>query len=173
VRVLPYGLVFCVAFTATLLYHNTRPVPPSPAHADIRRRISTPPGVVTGTAEQAESALATFAIGDQRPAAQSVADLEERLAAEDREERAIAVRHLASIPGKDAVQTLLRVLREDPAVRNRILAIESLRRSGEAFGDREWTIRDALRTAAEEHDEVISSTARDGYDQLMTHLGAR
>jgi hypothetical protein len=92
--------------------------------------------------------------------------------AEDAEDRGNAIRQLATLPGSLAAQALIHVVRNEEDPRNRILAIEGLRRAG-AAGDADGMIRDALSEASSSSDEVIAAQARAVYDELVAELGAK
>jgi len=89
---------------------------------------------------------------------------------EDAEKRGDAIRQLATLPGPQAAQALVHAARNDDDPRNRILAVEALRRAG-AGGDANWVIRDALREASSSTDEIIAAQARAAYDELVAKLG--
>jgi hypothetical protein len=96
----------------------------------------------------------------------------EETTAEEAEERGNAIRQLAALPGPQAAQALVHAIRNDVDPRNRILAVEALRRAG-ANGDASWAIRDALREAASSSDEVVAAQARAAYDELVAKLGTQ
>jgi hypothetical protein len=94
----------------------------------------------------------------------------EETTAEEDEQRGNAIRELGKAPGPQAVQTLAYALRSDSDPRNRILAIEALRRAA-AAGDDDGAIRNALRQAAASEDETVANHAREVYDGLIPQLG--
>lgn len=94
----------------------------------------------------------------------------EETTAEHAERRGDAIRQLGTLPGPQAAEALIHATRNDVDPRNRILAIEALRRAG-AAGDANWVIRDALRDASTSSDEVIAAQARAAYDELVAKLG--
>jgi hypothetical protein len=96
----------------------------------------------------------------------------EETTAEEAEERGNAIRQLATLPGPQAAQALVHAIRNDVDPRNRILAVEALRRAG-ANGDASWAIRDALREASTSSDEVVAAQARAAYDELVAKLGVQ
>jgi hypothetical protein len=78
--------------------------------------------------------------------------------AEQNEQRGDAIRRLGSSPTVDTAQPLIYVLRNDVDIRNRILAIDGLRRAALA-GEPDRGINDALLEATRSSDEVIASQA--------------
>jgi hypothetical protein len=127
------------------------------------------------------AATATQAASRREPTAeqlQTIARLSELVmpreetTAEEAEERGNAIRQLAALPGPQAAQALVHAIRNDVDPRNRILAVESLRRAG-ASGDAGWAIRDALRETAASSDEVVAAQARAAYDELVAKLGTQ
>jgi hypothetical protein len=78
--------------------------------------------------------------------------------AEENEQRGDAIRQLGSNPSADSTSALIYALRNDVDVRNRILAIDGLRRAALA-GSTDRAIPDALVDASRSGDEVIASQA--------------
>jgi hypothetical protein len=96
----------------------------------------------------------------------------EETTSEEAEKRGDAIRQLATLPGPQAVQALVHAIRNDVDPRNRILAVEALRKAASG-GDTDWVIRDALREASTSSDEVIAAQARAAYDDLIAKLGTQ
>lgn len=92
---------------------------------------------------------------------------------EDAEKRGDAIRRLATLPGSQSVQALVHAIRNDADPRNRILAVEALKRSASVDGDPNRIIRDALREASSSNDEIVAAQARAAYDNLITKLGTQ
>lgn len=139
-------------------------------HALLQARSQTP---AQGLARAAAAPAAPH-----REQLQTIARLSEQVmpreetTAEEAEERGNAIRQLATLPGPQAAQALVHAIRNDVDPRNRILAVEALRRAG-ANGDTGWAIRDALREASSSSDEVVAAQARAAYDELVGKLGTQ
>lgn len=108
------------------------------------------------------------------PDAVEIADLSRQVmpldetTAEENEQRGDAIRRLASSPAADTTQPLVYALRNDVDVRNRILAIDGLRRAALA-GNPDRSIGDALVEASRSSDEVIASQARQALAEIERH----
>jgi hypothetical protein len=85
--------------------------------------------------------------------------------AEEDEQRGDAIRRLSSVAGASNVQPLIYALRNDVDIRNRILAINGLRRAALA-GNPDRAISDALLEASRSGDDVIASQARQALAEL-------
>lgn len=90
---------------------------------------------------------------------------EEGAAMEEREARGDAIREVGKLSGPQVTEALIAALRNDSDIRNRILAVEGLRRAA-AAGDEGGRIREALREASTSANEVIAGHAREAYDAL-------
>jgi hypothetical protein len=88
----------------------------------------------------------------------------ERSGAGDADARAAAVREL-DLASTDAFALLEQTLRSDSAVRNRLLAVNSLRLYGKQAGNAERA-RAALRLALSDADENVRTHAQDAYQEL-------
>ncbi len=105
------------------------------------------------------------------PSAVEIADLSRQVmpmdetTAEENEQRGDAIRRLSAAPAADAAQPLIYALRNDVDIRNRILAIDGLRRAALA-GNPERGINDALVDASRSSDEVIASQARQALAEI-------
>lgn len=88
----------------------------------------------------------------------------ERSGIEDVNARATALREMDTASA-DSVSLLEQTLRSDPAARNRLLAVSSLRRYGMQAGNAERA-RTALRLALTDADQNVSTSAREAYEEL-------
>jgi hypothetical protein len=184
--------LFGAAFTAVLLYANavgTSAQAPGSVEAssveassvedvvpaaDSRRAESIPPARTDLPRSESPAAATARARSPTAEEVEAAARFREQIAtSEEGEERGDAIRRLARIPDPQAVLALTQALRTDTDVRNRLLAVESLRRSAEEFADPQWVIRDALRSAADDPDEIISTQARSSYDEILKRLGTQ
>lgn len=82
----------------------------------------------------------------------------EETTAEEDEQRGDVIRRLGASADPLAVPSVIHALRNDVDIRNRILAIDGLRRAALA-GNTDRAITDALADAARSADEVIASQA--------------
>jgi len=139
--------------------------------------IPSPPGPETARSQEAASGAR---VAETEPAAlpsstpespAQVAELTrqampvDETTAEENEQRGDALRRLGQSGNADAVSGLVYALRNDVDVRNRILAVDGLRRAALA-GNADRTITDALADAARSDDEVIAAQARAALDEL-------
>jgi hypothetical protein len=85
--------------------------------------------------------------------------------AEENEQRGDAIRRLSSSLAMDSTQPLIYALRNDVDIRNRILAINGLRRAALA-GNPDPGIEDALVEASRCSDDVIASQARQAVSDI-------
>jgi hypothetical protein len=85
--------------------------------------------------------------------------------AEENEQRGDVIRRLSAAPAPDTAQPLIYALRNDVDIRNRILAIDGLRRAALA-GNPDRGINDALVDASRSSDEVIASQARQALAEI-------
>jgi hypothetical protein len=92
--------------------------------------------------------------------------------AEENEQRGDAIRRLSAAPGADTAQPLIYALLNDVDIRNRILAIDGLRRAALA-GNPDPRINDALVDASRSSDEVIASQARQALAEIERPLPGR
>lgn len=105
------------------------------------------------------------------PSAAEVADLSRQVmpldetTAEENEQRGDAIRRLSAAPAADTTQPLIYALRNDVDIRNRILAIDGLRRAAIA-GNSNRGIVDALVEASRSSDEVIASQANQALSEI-------
>jgi hypothetical protein len=174
-RLIP-AILFAAAFAAVVAFAN-RGDDPEERPAE---RVATAPAVPAATASspaatQVVSSEVIPAPRRKEPTAeqlQAIDDLKQQVTAstpdapmEEREERGNAIREVSAVSGPQAIQGLIAALRVDSDRRNRILAIEGLRRAA-AAGDPGGAIRDALREASTSGDEVIAEHAREAYDAI-------
>jgi hypothetical protein len=180
------GALFAAAFATTLLYTSgaggllgkateaLHHVSASPAP---RIAVSPQSPAAVATPVPVAASVASAAVPTPRePTAtemQAFTRLQEQARSDEAEERGDALRRLAVIPGPQVVQALGQSLREDADIRNRLIAVTSLQRLGEQFGDAQWLIRDALRIAADDRDEVLSLQAQAAHEALLKKLGAQ
>lgn len=171
------GIAFCAVFAAVVLLAG-RDSRPQPAHL-------VPPGGDTGSIAKSGAQLAAPVglPGDRTrdepspPASAAaedpavVADLSmqvmpvDETTAEENEQRGDAIRRLSAAPAADTAQPLIYALRNDVDIRNRILAIDGLRRAALA-GNPDRAINDALVDASRSSDEVIASQARQALAEI-------
>jgi hypothetical protein len=86
-------------------------------------------------------------------------------AAAEIEQRRDAIRNLATIGGPGAVAGLANALRSDDDVRNRIYAIDALRRAALA-GNADRSITDVLREASTSENVVVAAHARNALEEI-------
>lgn len=179
--------LFVAAFAATLAYTNAGSLAGKVAElVRTTRANAAPPASITSvqtsavasdTAPSVAEEPASIAVPTPRaPTAlemQTFTRLQEQIRSEEGEERGDALRRLGSIPGPQAVLALGQSLREDADVRNRLIAVSSLQSLAERFGDEQWLVRDALRLAMDDQDELLATQARAAHDTLLKKLGAQ
>jgi hypothetical protein len=180
------AVLFVDAFAAVIAFANRDHFPDTDAEPSGNAVVSAPtaaPGVAASPAPSLEkpaaqlpaSPAATAAPRHNEPSAeqlQAIEDLKQQVVAstpdapmEEREERGDAIREVSNLSGPQAVQALIAALRGDSDRRNRILAVEGLRRAA-AAGDKDGAIREALREASTSSDEIIAEHAREVYSAL-------
>lgn len=178
--------LFVAAFAATLAYTSGGSLAgkvaelmrtqagAAPHLASIPRvQISVAPGTAASAAEAATSVAGPTPRAPTALEMQTFTRLQEQVRSEEGEERGDALRRLGSIPGPQAVLALGQSLREDADVRNRLIAVSSLQALAERFGDEQWLVRDALRLAMDDQDELLASQARVAHDALLKKLGTQ
>jgi hypothetical protein len=135
---------------------------------------STPltPAPASQAATRSQEDRARMAVAElPAPSAVEVADLSRQVmpvdetTAEENEQRGDAIRRLSAAPAADTAQPLIYALRNDVDIRNRILAIDGLRRAALA-GNSDRGIDDALVDASRSSDEVIASQARQALAEI-------
>jgi hypothetical protein len=89
------------------------------------------------------------------------------LDAEEGEDRGVAIRKLESATTPQAVAALVQVLRNDPDVRNRLLAVNALSSLARSGYDT-VSIRAELEAAARESDPNVASHAEEAYTELTS-----
>lgn len=187
-RIVP-AVLFLVAF-ATVVAISNRNRLLSLARTAVERSASAPNVLPEARASVARVAQVPTSAGPAAPAAatahpaprkaaptaeqvkviddlkQSVsARTEEGGAMEEREARGNAIREVGNLSAPQATQALISALRNDSDLRNRILAVEGLRRAAVA-GDEDGAIHEALREASTSANEVIAEHAREAYNAL-------
>ena len=179
------AVLFVAAFAAVIAFANRGHSADTDAESGSDDVVSVPtvdPGVAANPSRSekpaAESpaapAASVVAPRHNEPSAEqlkAIADLKQQVVAstpddtmEEREGRGDAIRQVSNLSGPLAVEALIAALR-DPDRRNRILAVEGLRRAA-AAGDKNVAIRDALGEASTSSDEIIAEHAREAYDAL-------
>jgi hypothetical protein len=173
----------CCAVFATVLLVAGRKVPaasPAQAHLPAALEASPVPAFPQHEARPAEAALENPAPSASAPALDdaSVAELErqampmEETTAEENEQRGDVLRRLRASENPAAVPALVYALRNDVDIRNRILAIDGLRRAALAE-NRDRAIVDALAEASRSGDEVIASQASQALAEIEERHRAR
>ena len=177
------AIAFCAVFAGVLMQAGREP----------RGNDDAPAGNVPGAAPAAMTPLSPPAAGqpssgsnrdtheaavpappeyhpeDLVESAQQVMPTDETTA-EENEQRGDAIRRLSTAPAANAAQSLIYALRNDVDIRNRILAIDGLRRAALA-GDPHRGIDDALLEASRSGDEVIASQASQALAEIESSRG--
>jgi len=157
-----------IAAAAILGYTQTRsPVVPEPTAA---AQAQETPSVVRVPAEL--PAVETHAdAGSSQPSADSVARWVADATGDDANARAAAIIALATAPRSQAVPVLNRLL-DSGEVKDRYLALNSLRTLALEQGDADGAIRDALRHAIYHgEDESVVSSVQGALDDIEYQLG--
>lgn len=177
------GLLASIALCATsflgsLVFIGSRGIPQEQAaFVDVKPVMASQPAAARSASPLDPAAPVEDAFARHEPTVDevqaSVPLREQATAAEEGEERGDAIRRLARFPGAETVRALIQSLQQDADVRNRLIAIESLRTCAERFGDADWVIRNALGIAAHAPDEVVAAQARGAYQEISARLGTR
>jgi hypothetical protein len=174
----------CAAVFISVIMLSTRQLPaPQSGAAEMLAPASTPDPERPAAAVPAPARLADVGPVAHReepsnaaasPAVPAQADVAEwvrqampveETTAEENESRGDAIRKLGASPSPDAISALAYALRNDADVRNRILAVNSLRRSALA-GNGDSAIVSALREASNAADSTVASVARDALSEI-------
>jgi hypothetical protein len=169
---------FCAVFAGVLIQagreprgNDGAPAGNAPGAAPTTLTSLSPPaaaqpasGSNRDTREAAVPAPPEYHPEDLVESAQQVMPTDETTA-EENEQRGDAIRRLSTAPAVDAAQPLIYALRNDVDIRNRILAIDGLRRAALA-GNPDHGIADALAEASRSGDEVIASQANQALAEI-------
>ena len=171
------AIAFCAMFAVVLMLagRDTQAQPPPPNLPGGVRSVAAPgvsPPAREGLSRQRTREDSPVSETDEPPADAPppeadlavVTDLSgqvmplEESTAEENEQRGDAIRQLGSSTNPQAVPALVYALRNDVDIRNRILAIDGLRRAALA-GNSDRAITDVLLEGSRSGDEVIASQA--------------
>jgi len=172
------GIASCAVFAivALLAGRDTRAQPESRVQLAVgatRHAESVATSMAPATASEAASEVEELSSPALPPAEDlaAVAELSRQVTpldettAEENEQRGDAIRRLGSSQAPGNAQPLIHALRNDVDIRNRILAIDGLRRAALA-GNPDRGIYDALVEASRSDDEVIASQARQALAEI-------
>lgn len=94
------------------------------------------------------------------------------LSASDPDARLDAIHVLAGSGSREALDTLGQVAGTDPVMRNRFVAVDSLRLRAIGYGDADGTIQSLLLAAVADRDPAVAAKARDALAEIAEFLSS-